>query len=97
MQSIRVTAQLWVKESQFDDFATFEIAAFAIMKTHGGFVRHIEKNHDARDGQPHEIHTLIFPNIAAFEAYKADQDLLALAALRQKCIAKTEVSVEPNA
>ena len=83
-----------MRDDAFDEFERFENAAFRIMHQHEGQILNIQKYHGATDGQPHEIHTIEFPDVAAFEAYKADPSLLELAQLRSKCIARTEVSID---
>jgi uncharacterized protein (DUF1330 family) len=93
MRPLKITAKLWVKDGRFAGFQTFETAAFAIMATHGATIINVQQTHDARDGLPHETHDLEFPDVHSFEAYKSDPALVALAPLRESCIAKTEVVI----
>lgn len=48
------------------------------------------------DGDADEIHEITFPNRDAFDAYRDDPRLLALAELRTKSIAKTEITEAPH-
>jgi uncharacterized protein (DUF1330 family) len=96
MSEVRLTVKLWVKDEAFMTFEKFENAAFKIMEAHGGKVLKIDQNHTASDGLPHEVHYLEFQSMAAFDAYKADPALALMADLRERCIAKTEVTVDGN-
>ena len=93
MRPLKITAELWVKDGRFAQFLEFETAAFKIMATHGATIVSVQQTHGACDGQPHETHDLEFPDVQAFEAYKSDPALVALAPLRESCIAKTEVVI----
>jgi uncharacterized protein (DUF1330 family) len=96
MRPVRITARLWIKHGKLASFQKFESTAFTIMNHHGGRVLSVTKNHHSNDGQPHETHTLQFPDVRAFETYKTDPALIALAPLRESCIAKTEVVIHQN-
>ena len=86
-----VTAKLWVNEGRFSEFETFETRAFDIMARHGVKVVSVKQNRGAQSGEPHETHVLDFPSMEAFEAYRTDPELLALAEMREACIEKTEI------
>ncbi len=45
-----------------------------------------------QDG-PDEIHVLRFPSHHAFDCYRADARLTALAAIRDQCIADTQIRI----
>tara|TARA_R110002073_G_scaffold193643_4_gene352582 strand:- start:484 stop:801 length:318 start_codon:yes stop_codon:yes gene_type:complete len=77
-------------------FEQFERQAVAIMVEHGGkldsaFRPSLPGNSQA--AAVDEIHVLKFPNQESFERYKADEQVAALASLREKAIAHTIVYV----
>ena len=95
MPCLVVTVRLWVKEGQFSEFADFEARAFEIMAGHGVEIVSIVQDHaQTLSAGPHETHILKFPDSAALEAYRADPALLALADLRNACIARTEIAIQ---
>ena len=87
--------QLFIHPGRAADFRRFETEAARIMRRHGGGIdRVIRPTGPARDGAlPHEIHLVSFPSAAAFEAYRADAELRALAPLREAAIARTDVTI----
>lgn len=80
-----------MKDARYEQFRAFEDAAFLIMARHGAKVVSVIQTHEATDGGPHETHVLEFPNNAAFDAYRTDPELVSMAALREACIAKTDI------
>ena len=75
------------------EFELFESTAAQIMKRHGGRIeRRIRCAHAADDAScPDEVHVVTFPTDAAFERYRDDPELLALAPLRASAIRQTIV------
>lgn len=70
-----------------DSFGQFERRAAVIMVAYGGRI-------DAEAGQHvDEVHVLKFPDQEAFDRYRSDDGLLALANLREKAISQTTVYV----
>jgi hypothetical protein len=69
------------------------------MGRHGGRIeRVIRPTGPPRDAAlPHEIHLVSFASPAGLEAYRADPELRALAALRESAIARTEVIMGADA
>jgi len=91
--------ELFVHPGREAEFHRFETEAARIMRRHGGRIeRVIRPTGPARtEPLPHEIHVVAFPSPAAFEAYRADPELTALAALRESAIARTEVTLGEDA
>jgi uncharacterized protein (DUF1330 family) len=69
----------------------FESRAVAILRDHGGELR-LAFRPQTGSGVD-EVHVLRFPERAAFDAYRADPRLQALAALREQAVAGTDVFV----
>ncbi len=88
---LHVLVRLTVKD--FAALAQFEQHAAQIMAGYGGqIIAAFETVHNS-DGSGEEVHLLSFPDEAAFDAYRQEPALGALAALREQAIAHTEVSV----
>ncbi|MBY0503221.1 MAG: DUF1330 domain-containing protein [Bryobacteraceae bacterium] len=88
-----VIAQLHVRAGKRRQFDEFERQALAIVARHGGELLHALQPILVvpADGLPDEVHILSFPSEAAFAAYRADPELLALASLRAEAIAATQI------
>ena len=84
---------LWIHPGQELAFEAFERDAARIMARYGGRIDQAVRfgaANDAGAGQgPFEVHIVSFPNEAAFEAYGADAEILALRARRDQIIART--------
>ncbi len=91
MTALRIIAQLWVKDGAFQAFNQYERAALACAVKHGATIVEIKQNHAADDGTPHEIHVIDFPSQAAFAAYRNDPAIVAMAELRERSIARTDI------
>ena len=94
-RAIVLLVQLFVHPGRTAEFRRFETEAARIMRRHGGRIdRVIRPTGPARgEAVPHEIHLVSFPSTAAFEAYRTDPELAALAPLRESAIARTEVTM----
>ena len=77
-------------------FHQFERQASAIMETYGGRIDSAFRP-DSADSEAaqyvDEIHVLKFPDHEAFDRYRSDGKLAALAALREKAIRRSSVYV----
>ena len=98
MQAITVTVHLWVRTGKRGEFDAFEKQAFTIMRDHGAGVIEIRPGNPTQRDEPDEIHVLRFPSQQAFDCYRADPRLTALAAIRDQCIADTRIRItsEPD-
>jgi uncharacterized protein (DUF1330 family) len=89
-QSFVLVAQLWIAPGRRHEFARFEAGATQVMARHGGRIeRRIALRDGGAAGAPDEIHVVEFPSRGAYEAYRNDPDLVALAELRAVAIART--------
>ena len=71
-----------------ESFRDFETRAALIMARHGGGIAHAYE----LAGEPlRELHVVRFPDEAAFHAYAADPELVAMRPLRDQAIAATEL------
>jgi uncharacterized protein (DUF1330 family) len=81
---------LWAQPDEDEALAAYEDRVLALVPEHGGRVLQRARS-DGAGGQPLEIQTLEFPSPAALSAYMDDGRRTALAADRDRAIARTEV------
>jgi uncharacterized protein (DUF1330 family) len=87
-----LVATLVVKPGAVERFREFESKAARVMEKHGGRIeRAITLHPHPDDDFFREVHVVWFPDEAALEAYRDDPDFIALAPLRESCIAATEI------
>jgi|GEM_PF-626895 len=87
-----VVAALWVVPGRHEDFARFETSALSIMARHGGSLsRRLAIGDRTGADAPSELHLVTFPNREAYEAYRSDPELAALAELRSRAIVRTVI------
>lgn len=88
---------LYIHPGQEREFRLFEDQAARIMARYGG---EIVVAFRPEGGEPYEVHLVRFPDRERFEAYRQDPELLSLAGLRERAIARTEIlageEVEPS-
>jgi len=83
---VLVVAILTIRSAE--QFRDFETRAVQIMARHGGGIDHAYE----LSGEPlRELHVVRFPDAAAFHAYAADPELVAMQPLRDQAIAATEM------
>ncbi len=87
--------ELFVHPGREAELSRFETDAARIMRRHSGRIDRVVRPTGRAHGAifPHEIHLVSFASAAAFEGYRADPELLALAPLRGSAIARTEVTM----
>jgi uncharacterized protein (DUF1330 family) len=91
-QPLLVIAALWVAPSHEEDFERFETSAVSIMARHGGSLsRRLAISDGTGVDAPSELHVVTFPSREAYEAYRSDPELAALAALRSQAITRTVI------
>jgi hypothetical protein len=89
---LTVVALLHKHPDRGDEFELFEAAALDIMRRFDGRLeRRIALDAGGDPARPHEVHVLTFPDAAAFDRYRTDPALLALAKLRSSAIRDTTV------
>ncbi|MDQ3247937.1 MAG: hypothetical protein M3Q45_01900 [Chloroflexota bacterium] len=85
---------LTVRSAALEQFRTFEKRAAAVMQKHGGRIERTIAISAADDAEfVQEVHIVTFPNQGALLAYQNDQDMVAVAGLRQASVVKTEMLV----
>lgn len=89
---ITIVALLTIRDEEA--FEQFETQAIAIMKNYGGSLdTAFRPQGSATEQRVDEIHVLKFPDLEAFEGYRADETLSSLAALRSRAISESAVYV----
>ena len=81
---------LWAQPGAQAALTAYEDRVLRLVPDHGGRVLQRGRGGGA-DGQPAEIQFLDFPSQAALDAYMADPRRTALAADRDRAIARTEI------
>jgi len=89
--AVHLCVQLWANPGQDSALIDFEDQVLALIPHHGGRVlqrvRRTEPSEEAL-----EVQVISFPNDAAFEAYLADPERLALGNHREIAIARTVIT-----
>ena len=75
---VTIVAALFIHPGREAEFEQFETAAESIMQRYGGRLER-RIGFPAGADQPNEVHLVTFPDQQAFEKYRADADLQALA------------------
>ena len=81
---------LWAQPGAQAALAAYEDRVLRLIPDHGARVLQRARSSGA-DGQPAEIQLLEFPSAAALDAYRADPRRTALAADRDRAVARTEI------
>jgi hypothetical protein len=88
--SVTLSVLLWAHPGTEDGLVAYEDRVLAIAADHGGVVLQRARGNGS-DGQPLEIQTLRFPSGVALDAFMTDGRRQALAAERERVVARTEV------
>jgi uncharacterized protein (DUF1330 family) len=81
---------LWARPGAADALAAYEDQVLDLVPEHGGQVLQRARG-SGEAGQPLEIQLLEFPSAAALDEYMADGRRTALADIRDRAIARTQV------
>jgi uncharacterized protein (DUF1330 family) len=81
---------LWAQPGAQAALTAYEDRVLRLVPDHGGRVLQRGRG-DGADGQPAEIQFLDFPSQAALDAYLGDPRRTALAADRDRAVARTEI------
>jgi hypothetical protein len=81
---------LWARDGEEDTLVEYEDRVLALLPDHGACVTQRVRS-DGGDGMPLEVHLLEFPSEVALDAYMADERRVALSALRERGVARTQV------
>lgn len=91
-RSVTLIVLLIVREGRESAFEDFEVEATRIMRRYGGRIeRRLALSRGDDSEQPDEVHLVTFPSSRAFDDYRADPGVSALAELRDEVIRKTVV------
>jgi len=90
MSSVSLVVSVWLKGDDVAGFEAFERAAAEVMAQHGGRIEHVARRTADGDG-PFEVHVVTFPSERALADYRDDARFKALAPLRERVIARTEI------
>ena len=83
-----LVAILTIERTQLAAFRAYEMTAARIMARHGGKIERAV----VLEGEPlRELHLVRFPDDDAFARYRADAELQALRAERDRCVLATEI------
>ncbi len=85
---------MFVRDGKTREFQEFERVAAKIMRKYGGRIEKVMRpESSASTGAiiPSQIHWVAFPDQAAFDAYRRDPELVALASKRDAAIERTEI------
>jgi uncharacterized protein (DUF1330 family) len=88
--SVTLCVLLWARAGEERALTAYEDAVLQLLPAHGAHVVQRARTDGANDA-PLEIHVLTFPSESALDAYMNDAQRLALAADRDRAIARTEV------
>lgn len=88
--TVSLCVLLWAHPGQEDALIDYETRVLDLVPDHAGRVLHRVRT-DGANEQPLEIQLLEFESQAAIDAYLADARRLALAELRDRAVARTEV------
>ena len=83
---------LWIRFGAVAEFEAYERNAARIMRKYGGAIEKVIRTGQENSPEiPFEIHLVSFPSQEQFAAYRADLELVSLAADRESAILKTVV------
>lgn len=90
-ERIILLVSVWLHEDRdVEGFAAFEGKIAAIQARYGGRIeRSVRLTESGESENPFEVHVVSFPDQESLAAYRADDDIKALAAERERLIAKT--------
>jgi uncharacterized protein (DUF1330 family) len=87
---------LWSHAGEDEGLSAYEDEVLGLLAEHGAVVASRVRRKEAGDG-PLEVQVLEFPGQAALDGYMSDPRRLALAELRERVVARTEVvEVDPR-
>ena len=91
---VELCVLLWARAGHDDDLVAYEDRVLALVPAHGGSVLQRARTDTSRDHGPNDHPTEVqfyrFPSESSLQAYLADDRRVALAAERDRVIARTE-------
>ena len=90
--SLTLVVTLTIRGEAVETFREFERKAARIMVKYGGMIERTVVIPPKTPGEfLKEIHIVTFPDDAAFQAYRQDEETLTIAPLREASVIKTEI------
>jgi hypothetical protein len=87
-----IVAILTIQNGSIRLFREYETNAARIMERHRGAIERTVLEEPSDPQRPlREAHVITFPDLAAFDGYRSDPELLSLAHMRASCIANTQL------
>src|SRR5262245_23656404 len=87
-----IVAILTPHSGSMEVFRAYETKAARILARYGGVIERTVVEEASKPEKPiREVHVVTFPDLEAFDSYRADPDLASLAAMRVASIAHTEL------
>jgi uncharacterized protein (DUF1330 family) len=90
-EALVLVVTLDVRRDARVEFHQYETAAASLMAAHGGRIERVIEVIPESPDTFREIHIVRFPDRTAFEAYRLDPRLPALASLRSSSIVSTQI------
>jgi uncharacterized protein (DUF1330 family) len=87
---VELCVLLWARPGQDDALVAYEDRVLALVPAHGGTVLQRARS-SGEGGHPLEVQFYRFPSEDALQAYLADDRRVALAAERDRVVARTEL------
>lgn len=87
---ITLCCLLWARAGEERAMTAYEDEVLELVAEHGAQVRQRVVG-EGGDGTPHEVQVYSFPDQAAVDAYLADPRRLALAEVRDRVVARTDL------
>jgi len=88
--AVELCVLLWARPGHDDELVAYEDRVLALVPAHGGRVLQRARS-SGEAGHPLEVQFYSFPSEAAMQAYLADDRRVALAAERDRVVARTEL------
>lgn len=89
--SFTLCVLLWAVDGQEATLSAYEDEVLALIPEHGGTVLSRVRRVGGDPNQPYEVQLIELPDQSALESYQADPRRTALAGLRDRAIARTDV------
>ncbi|GLR69577.1 DUF1330 domain-containing protein [Agaribacter marinus] len=90
---IQIIALLYAGINGVEGLRAFESQVIPILREYNGTLISASYNANEPAGEPDEIHVIQFPSVESFEAYKNDDRIVNLSALKAKMIRKMDIYI----
>lgn len=90
--TIRLSVMLWAQEGREAELTDYEDQVLQLLPDHGARVVVRARTDGEQPDMPLEIHIIEFPSEEALQSFMEDERRQALAPLRDRAVARTEVA-----